>query len=162
MALDRSCIRLIFFLFLQEKIWASNDKTYKDTFLTSKDSDQPVYLPSMATVLVYPSLDSVETIKGTCNQHPQSMFWAEIWKISAFLSENFQFLMVKFSIYLNRHVFIMIWVPWRLRSACASACLISLYWALWIANDSRFTFGLNIFISKLQWLYKHTWHIHKR
>ena len=28
-------------------------------------------------------------------------------KISEFLSENFQFLEVKFSIYLNRHVFIM-------------------------------------------------------
>ena len=29
-------------------------------------------------------------------------------KISEFLSENFQFLVVKFSIYLNRHVFVMI------------------------------------------------------
>ena len=29
-------------------------------------------------------------------------------KISAFLSENFQFLVVKFSIYLNRRVFVMI------------------------------------------------------
>ena len=35
------------------------------------------------------------------------MFWAEIWKISEFLSENFQFLVVKFSIYLNRRVFVM-------------------------------------------------------
>ena len=33
------------------------------------------------------------------------MFLAEIWKISEFLSENFQFLVVKFSIYLNRDVF---------------------------------------------------------
>ena len=44
---------------------------------------------------------------GSSNEYPQSMFWAEIWKISAFLSENFQFLVVKFSIYLNRHVFVM-------------------------------------------------------
>ena len=29
-------------------------------------------------------------------------------EISESLSENFQFLMVKFSIYLNRHVFVMI------------------------------------------------------
>ena len=29
-------------------------------------------------------------------------------KISGFLSENFQFLVVKFSIYLNRRVFIML------------------------------------------------------
>ena len=28
-------------------------------------------------------------------------------KISEFLSENFQFLLVKFSVYLNRHVFVM-------------------------------------------------------
>ena len=36
------------------------------------------------------------------------MFWAEIWKISEFLFENFQFMVVKFSIYLNRRVFVMI------------------------------------------------------
>ena len=30
-----------------------------------------------------------------------------MWKISEFLSENFQFLEVKFSIYLNRRVFVM-------------------------------------------------------
>ena len=35
------------------------------------------------------------------------MFWAEIWKISEFLSENFQFLVMKSSIYLNRRVFAM-------------------------------------------------------
>ena len=35
------------------------------------------------------------------------MFWAEIWKISAFLYLSFQFLEVKFSIYLNRRVFVM-------------------------------------------------------
>ena len=36
------------------------------------------------------------------------MFWAEIWKTSEFfLSENFSFLVVKFSIYLNRCVFAM-------------------------------------------------------
>ena len=44
--------------------------------------------------------------QGGSNEYPQSMFWAEIWKIAEFLSENFQFLMVKFSIYLNRRVFV--------------------------------------------------------
>ena len=44
---------------------------------------------------------------GSSNEYPQSMFWAEIWKISEFLSENFHFLAVKFSEYLNRLVFIM-------------------------------------------------------
>ena len=38
------------------------------------------------------------------------MFLAEVRKKSAFfLSENFQFLEVKFSIYLNRRVFVMIY-----------------------------------------------------
>ena len=36
------------------------------------------------------------------------MFCAELWKnIRVFLSKNFQFLEVKFSIYLNRRVFVM-------------------------------------------------------
>ena len=36
------------------------------------------------------------------------MFWAEIWKkYQNFSSENFPFLVVKFSIYLNRRVFVM-------------------------------------------------------
>ena len=42
------------------------------------------------------------------NEYRQSMFWAEIWNISDFfLSENYQFLEVKFSIYLKRCVFVM-------------------------------------------------------
>ena len=41
------------------------------------------------------------------NEYPQFMFWANIWKISEFLYENFQFLVVKLSIYLNRRVFVM-------------------------------------------------------
>ena len=45
--------------------------------------------------------------RGSSNEYPKSMFWAEIWKISEFLSENFPFLVVKFSIYLNRRVFVM-------------------------------------------------------
>ena len=46
--------------------------------------------------------------RGGSNENPQSMFWAEIWKISEFLlSGNFQFLVIKFSIYLNRRVFVM-------------------------------------------------------
>ena len=28
--------------------------------------------------------------RGGSNEYPQSMFWVEIWKISEFLSENFQ------------------------------------------------------------------------
>ena len=43
---------------------------------------------------------------GGSNEYPQSMFWAEIWKISEFLSEKFHFSVVKLSIYLNRLVFV--------------------------------------------------------
>ena len=47
--------------------------------------------------------------RGGSNEYPQSMFWAEIWKnIRIFYLEIFPFLVVKFSIYLNRCVFVMI------------------------------------------------------
>ena len=45
--------------------------------------------------------------RGGSNEYPQSMFGVEIGKISAFLSENFHILVVKFSVYLNRRVFVM-------------------------------------------------------
>ena len=56
--------------------------------------------------------------RGGSNEYPQSMFCAEIWKLSEFfLSENIQFLEIKFSIYLNRRVFVMrnttgAWMGW--------------------------------------------------
>ena len=51
----------------------------------------------------------VPPCRSRSNEYPQSMFWAEIWKKSEFLSENFQILVVKFSIYLNyRLVFVML------------------------------------------------------
>ena len=44
------------------------------------------------------------------SNYPQSMFWAEIWKISFFfLSENIHFLVIKFLVYLNRLLFVMTW-----------------------------------------------------
>ena len=45
--------------------------------------------------------------RGGSNEYPQYVFSVEIWKISEFLSENFHFLLVKFSVYLNRHVFVI-------------------------------------------------------
>ena len=51
--------------------------------------------------------------QGGSNKYPQYMFWAEIWKIFDILSENFHFLVVKFSVYIvyivftYRHVFVM-------------------------------------------------------
>ena len=46
----------------------AHNKTYSKTCVTSKDSDQPVHSPSIARVLVYPSLDGVDAIEGTCDQ----------------------------------------------------------------------------------------------
>ena len=43
----------------------AHNKTNNKTCVTSKDSDQTVHLPSMAMVLVYPSL-------GGCGRHMRS------------------------------------------------------------------------------------------
>ena len=47
------------------------------------------------------------TRRGGSSEHPQSMFWAEIRKITELLSESFHFLAVKYLIYLNQRVFVM-------------------------------------------------------
>ena len=44
----------------------AHDKTYNKTCVTSKD--QHVHSPSKAIVLIYPSLDSPDTVEGTCDQ----------------------------------------------------------------------------------------------
>ena len=45
--------------------------------------------------------------RGGSNDYPQSMFLAEIWKISEFFIWNLYFLVVKFSVYWNRLVLVM-------------------------------------------------------
>ena len=45
--------------------------------------------------------------QGNSNEYPQSVLSRNMTNIRIFLSENFHFLVVKFSVYLNRHVFIM-------------------------------------------------------
>ena len=45
--------------------------------------------------------------RGGSNAYLHSMLEQKYEKISEFLSENLQFLVVKFSIYLSRHVFVM-------------------------------------------------------
>ena len=85
--------------------------------------------------------------RGGSNEYPQSMFWVEIWKISDFffLSENFPFLVVKFSIYLNRRVFVMEWARRMVKvkerkqtnePSDLSHC--SDYYALFMINHSHF------------------------
>ena len=46
--------------------------------------------------------------RGGSNEYRQSMFWAEMWKIVEFFIWNLHFfLVVKFSVYLNRLVLVM-------------------------------------------------------
>ena len=45
--------------------------------------------------------------RGGSNEYPQSSFEQKYEKYQSFLSENFQVLEVKFSIYLNRRVYVM-------------------------------------------------------
>ena len=48
---------------------------------------------------------------GGFNEYPQSMFCAEIWKISEFFIWKVSvFFEIKFSIYLNRRVFVMLYI----------------------------------------------------
>ena len=53
-----------------------------------------------------------------------SFFLMKIWnmKISEFLSENFQFFVVKFSVYLNRRVFVMLKLPSKYTTSYRRRC----------------------------------------
>ena len=69
------------------------------------------------------------------------MFWAEIWKYQNFLSENFPFMVVKFSIYLNRHVFVMLFsISTKYRNYYCIIWLICYY-----TPDIRSMLGYNVF-----------------
>ena len=46
----------------------AHDKTYNNTCVSSKDSDQPVHPPSIVRLLIYLSLDSLEAVEYTCDQ----------------------------------------------------------------------------------------------
>ena len=46
----------------------AHDKAYNKICLTSKDSDQLVHPPSMARVIVYPSLNKPEAVEVICDQ----------------------------------------------------------------------------------------------
>ena len=52
--------------------------------------------------------------RGGSNEYHNLCFEQKYEKYQRFLSEKFQFLEVKFSIYLNRHVFVMASESWRL------------------------------------------------
>ena len=85
---------------------------------------------------------------GSSNAYLQSTFWAEIWKLSEFLSENFPFLVVKFSIYLNRGVFIMdIFCKWSANAKIRLCRRAGWPWSLMSACTWKHIFiwhGLNV------------------
>ena len=47
---------------MSTKIEPAHDKTYNKACMTSKDLDQPVYPPSMSSVLAHSSLNSLEAV----------------------------------------------------------------------------------------------------
>ena len=55
------------------------------------------------------------------NNYPQSMFWAEIWNLPEFFIWKFSFFffffVVKFSIYLNRRVFVIVFTNFAVLAA---------------------------------------------
>ena len=93
---------------------------------------------------------------GGSNKYPQSMFCAEIWKVSwVFLSENFQFLEMKSSIYLNRRVFVMLSLFTKRKEEIQNAS----FGQLGLIRDPRITFRIDSMITKDQKisLQKHTY-----
>ena len=58
-----------------ESFEPAHSKTYNKTYVTSKGSDQLVHPPSMARVLIYPSLDSLEAVEGICYQQTLIRLW---------------------------------------------------------------------------------------
>ena len=57
--------------------------------------------------------------RGGSNEYQQSMFWADIWKISGFFIWKFSvFLGWNFAIYLNRHVLVMFTISMLRGSFC--------------------------------------------
>ena len=46
----------------------AHDKTFITSCVTNTDSDQPVHPLGTTKALVYPSLDSLDAVEGTCDQ----------------------------------------------------------------------------------------------
>ena len=104
-------------------LWAhseDSDQTITKTCLYNFDPLKPhFYIVKLGFTGVYIHYSSYFCSKIDCgyslehrggsNEYPQSMFWSEISKIlEFFLSETFHILVVKFSVYLNRHVFVLL------------------------------------------------------
>ena len=90
------------------------DKTCNETCVTSKDSDRPVHPPSMAMILVHPSLDSPEAVEDTvgsvntrirlhgCAGWPESLLVAQVLLQTLSCAGSFM---------LTRNVFVKHYAP---------------------------------------------------
>ena len=70
---------------------------------------------------------------GGSGEYSQSMFWAEIWKISESFIWKFSFLVVKFSLDLNRHVFVTVVFLMTIRRwfSCCTSSLFGRRFHMW-------------------------------
>ena len=85
--------------FVITKTCLSNVDPFKPHFYIVKLGFTGVYI-------IFPI--SAQNIDCRYSLEPQFIFGAEIRKISEFLSEKFHILVVKFSVYMNRRVFVMV------------------------------------------------------
>ena len=82
----------------------------KSHFYTVKLGFTGVYIIFLISAQIHDFGYSLEPPRrGGSNEYSQSMFWAEMLNYLNFSSENFHFLVVKFSMYLNKRVFVM-WI----------------------------------------------------
>ena len=103
------------------KTYLYNFDPLKPHFYTVKLGFTGVYI----IFLIFAQIEAVLTsIHNLC-------FEQKLEKYQNFLSENFHFLVVKFSVYLNRHVFVMIETihsqPYFL-SATSAICNLMILW----------------------------------
>ena len=95
-------------LILITKTYLYNFYPLQSHFYIVKLGFTGVYIIFLISAQIKCGYSSALPRRGGSNEYPQSTFWVEVWKISEFLSENFQFLVVKCSKYLNRRVFVMV------------------------------------------------------
>ena len=122
------------------KICLYNFDPLKPHFYIKKLGFTGVYIIFLISALNIDCGYSLEPPRpGGSNGYPQSIFWAEIWKIEEFLSENFHFWVVKFSVYLNRLVFVMMrWLIRGIRTFVSSITSVIRRprWLIWMRRPT--------------------------
>ena len=115
------------------KTYLYNFDPLKPHFYTVKLGFAGVYIIFLISTQKHSLWYSLELPRwGGSNEYPQSMFWAEIWKISEFLYlKTFSFGWWNFSIYLNRRVFVMAYNNHKSECCGFSLRYISLQMSYW-------------------------------